>query len=64
VAIINSIIGGVGLALITTQLRGLPTAAIVSVGVAGTLVLFAVHLLYGHRRLARFRLSRPDMRGQ
>ena len=63
-AIINSIIGGVGLALITTQLRGLPTAAIVSVGVAGTLVLFALHLLYGHRRLARLRLSTAAMRGR
>ncbi|HEX2158482.1 MAG TPA: hypothetical protein VHS79_16115 [Actinomycetes bacterium] len=53
IAAINSILGGAGLALLTGQLRGLGAGPAVLVGVAGTLILYGLHLWYGQRRAAQ-----------
>jgi hypothetical protein len=57
VAAVNSILAGVGLALLAHVVGGLPTAALVTVGVAGALLLFGLHVLYGHRRIAWLKLA-------
>jgi hypothetical protein len=57
VAAINSILAGVGLSLLAAQIGPLPTVALVAVGVASALLLFGLHVLYGHRRIARLGLS-------
>jgi hypothetical protein len=46
VAAINSVVGGVGLALLTDMVASLATGAALAVGIAAAVVLFALHLLY------------------
>jgi hypothetical protein len=50
IAAINSILGGAGLALLGGRLGGLGVGPAVLVGVAGTLVLYGLHLGYGQWR--------------
>jgi hypothetical protein len=57
IAAINSILGGAGLALLGGRLGGLRSGAAVVVGVAGTLVLYGLHLWYGQRRGAQVGLA-------
>jgi hypothetical protein len=52
VAAINSIVGGVGVALMAAKVRGLATGAALAVGIAAAVVLFGLHLLYQQRRAA------------
>jgi hypothetical protein len=50
IAAVNSILGGAALALLGGRLVRLGSGTAVVVGVAGTLVLFGLHLWYGFRR--------------
>jgi hypothetical protein len=50
IAAVNSILGGAALALLGGRLGRLGSGTAVVVGVAGTLVLFGLHLWYGFRR--------------
>ena len=50
IAAINSIVGGVGLALLAAKVASLATGAALAVGVAAAVVLFALHLLYQQQR--------------
>jgi hypothetical protein len=49
IAAVNSILGGAGLALLGGRLGRLGSGMAVVVGVAGTLILFGLHLWYGFR---------------
>jgi hypothetical protein len=62
VAAVNSILAGVGLALLGAHLTGLPIGALVAAGVTGALLLFGLHQLYGDRRIARLRVFHPTGR--
>jgi hypothetical protein len=64
IAAVNSILGGVGLALLGGRLGGLGTGPAVIVGVAGTLVLYGLHLWYGVRRNAQVGIRPPPVRGR
>jgi hypothetical protein len=64
IAAVNSILGGGGLALLAGRLGGLGSGPAVLVGMAGTLVLFGVHLRYGMRRAAQVGLRPQPMRGR
>jgi hypothetical protein len=64
IAAVNSILGGVGLALLGGRLGGLGTGPAVVVGVAGTLGLYGLHLWYGVRRNAQVGLRPPPVRGR
>jgi hypothetical protein len=50
IAVVNSILGGAGLALLLTRSIGLAEAAATAIGVAGAAVLFGAHLTYEHRQ--------------
>ena len=50
VAAINSIVGGVGLALLAAKVASLATSAALAVGIAAAVVLFGLHLLYQQQR--------------
>ena len=63
IAAVNSILGGAGLALAVGRLGGLGVGPAV-VGVAGTLVLFGLHLRYGLRRAAGVGLRPQPRRGR
>jgi hypothetical protein len=52
IAAVNSILGGGGLALVAGRVGHLGPATALAVGVAGALILFALHLLYGYRQAA------------
>ena len=58
VAAINSMVGGVGLALLTTKVARLTTGAALAVGITAAVVLFGLHLLYQQQR-ATDRVLRP-----
>ena len=58
VAAINSVVGGVGLALLTDKVASLATGAALAVGIAAAVVLFGLHLLYQQQRAA-FLVLRP-----
>jgi hypothetical protein len=64
IAAINSILGGAGLALLAGRLGRLGSGLAVLIGVAGTLVLFGLHLWYGFRRGAQFGMRPEPMRGR
>jgi hypothetical protein len=50
VAAINSVVGGVRLALLTDMVASLATGAALAVGIAAAVVLFVLHLLYQQQR--------------
>ena len=50
VAAINSIVGGIGVALLAAKVASLATGAALAVGVAAAVVLFGLHLLYQQQR--------------
>ncbi|MFL6185681.1 MAG: hypothetical protein ACJ745_12800 [Actinomycetes bacterium] len=52
IAAINSVVGGVGLALLAAKVASLATGAALAVGVAAAVVLFGLHLLYQQQRAA------------
>jgi hypothetical protein len=58
VAAINSVVGGIGLALLTTKVARLATGAALAVGITAAVVLFGLHLLYQQQR-ATDRVLRP-----
>jgi hypothetical protein len=58
VAAINSIVGGVGLALLAVKVASLATGAALAVGIAAAVVLFGLHLLYQQQR-ATERVPQP-----
>jgi hypothetical protein len=64
IAAVNSILGGGGLALLAGRGGGLGSGSAVLVGMAGTLVLFGLHLRYGMRRAAQIGLRPQPMRGR
>jgi hypothetical protein len=64
IAAVNSILGGAGLALLAGRLGRLGAGPAVVVGMAGTLVLFGLHLRYGLRRAAKVGLRPQPMRGR
>jgi hypothetical protein len=49
---VNSILGGVGLALLAGKSTSLGSGGAVAVGVVAAAILFGLHLLYGYRRAA------------
>jgi hypothetical protein len=53
IAAVNSILGGAGLALLAGRLGRLGAGPAAVVGVAGTLILYGLHLWYGQRRGAQ-----------
>jgi len=59
VAAINSMVGGVGLALLAAKVASLATGAALVVGVAAAVVLFGLHLLYQQQRAAPLVLRSP-----
>jgi hypothetical protein len=50
VAAINSIVGGVGVALLAAKVASLATGAALAVGTTAAVVLFGLHLLYQQQR--------------
>ena len=50
VAAVNSILGGVGIALLVRWAASIDTAGAVLVGVVATLVVFGLHLVWESRR--------------
>jgi hypothetical protein len=50
VAAVNSILGGVGIALLVQRVAGVGSAGTVLIGVAATLVVFGLHLVWETRR--------------
>jgi hypothetical protein len=59
VAAINSIVGGVGVALLAARIGHLATGAALAVGIAAAVVLFGLHLLYQQQRAASLFLRPP-----
>lgn len=59
VAAINSVVGGVGLALLAAMVASLATGAALAVGSAAAVVLFGLHLLYQQQRAASVVLRPP-----
>jgi hypothetical protein len=62
VAAINSMVGGVGLALLAAKVASLATGAALAVGIAAAVVLFGLHLLYQQQRAASV-VPRPAAEG-
>jgi hypothetical protein len=60
-AAINSMVGGVGVALLAARVASLVTGAALAVGITAAVVLFGLHLLYQQQRAASLvpRLSAP-----
>jgi hypothetical protein len=50
IAAINSVVGGVGLALLVAKVASLATGAALAVGITAAVVLFGLHLLYQQQR--------------
>jgi hypothetical protein len=59
IAAINSIVGGVGLALLAARVASLATGAALAVGITAAVVLFGLHLLYQQQRAASLVLQLP-----
>jgi hypothetical protein len=59
VAAINSMVGGVGLALLAAKVTSLATGAALAVGITAAVVLFGLHLLYQQQRAASVLLLLP-----
>jgi hypothetical protein len=59
IAAINSVVGGVGLALLAAKVASLATGAALAVGIAAAVVLFGLHLLYQQQRAASLVLRPP-----
>jgi hypothetical protein len=59
VAAINSMVGGVGLALLAAKVASLATGAALAVGIVAAVVLFGLHLLYQQHRGASLVLRPP-----
>ena len=59
VAAINSVVGGVGLALMAAKVTSLATSAALAVGSTAAVVLFGLHLLYQQERAASLVLRPP-----
>jgi hypothetical protein len=59
IAAINSIVGGVGVALLAAKVASLATGAALAVGIATAVVLFGLHLLYQQQR-ATDRVLQPS----
>lgn len=58
IAAINSMVGGVGLALLAAKVASLTTGATQAVGITAAVVLFGLHLLYQQQRAA-FLVQQP-----
>jgi len=58
VAAINSVVGGVGVALLAARVASVVTGAALVVGITAAVVLFGLHLLYQQQRAA-FLVPRP-----
>ncbi len=59
VAAINSMVGGVGLALLATKVTSLAAGAALAVGITAAVILFGLHLLYQQQRAASLVLRPP-----
>src|SRR5215207_4564878 len=59
VAAINSMVGGVGLALLAAKVASPATGAALAVGITAALVLFGLHLRYQQQRAASVVLWPP-----
>jgi hypothetical protein len=59
VAAINSMVGGVGLALLATKVTSLAAGAALAVGITAAVILFGLHLLYQQQRGASLALRPP-----
>jgi hypothetical protein len=59
VAAINSVVGGVGLALLAAKVASLATGAALAVGITAAVVLFGLHLLYQQQQRAASLVLRP-----
>ena len=59
VAAINSVVGGVGVALLAVKVASLATGAALAVGITAAVVLFGLHLLYQQQRAASLVLRPP-----
>ena len=59
IAAINSIVGGIGVALLAAKVASLATGAALAVGIAAAVVLFGLHLLYQQQRAASLVLRPP-----
>jgi hypothetical protein len=59
IAAINSIVGGVGVALLASKVASMATGAGLAVGIAAAVVLFGLHLLYQQQRAASLVLRPP-----
>jgi hypothetical protein len=59
IAAINSMVGGVGLALLAAGCAPLPTGGALAVGITAAVVLFGLHLLYQQQRAAPLVLQPP-----
>jgi hypothetical protein len=57
IAAVNSMLGGVGLALLVGRVDRVPGVVVVSVGILAAVVLFGLHVLYQRRRSARGELG-------
>jgi hypothetical protein len=67
VAAVNSILGGVGIALLVVWAVGIDAAGAVLVGVVATLVVFGLHLVWESRRgdaALGWRAAGPRARGR
>jgi hypothetical protein len=59
IAAINSMVGGVGLALLGAKVASLATGAALAVGITAAVVLFGLHLLYQQQRASDRVLQPP-----
>jgi hypothetical protein len=59
VAAINSMVGGVGVALLAASVASLATGAALGIGITAAVVLFGLHLLYQQQRAASLVLRPP-----
>jgi hypothetical protein len=59
IAAINSIVGGVGLALLVAKVASPATGAALATGITAAVVLFGLHLLYQQQRAASLVLRPP-----
>jgi hypothetical protein len=63
IATINSIVGGVGVALLAAQVGTLEASSTLPIGIAVAVVLFGLHLLYQQQRAGSLVLQPPDAAG-
>ena len=59
IAAINSVVGGVGLALLAAKVASVAIGVGLAVGIAAAVVLFGLHLLYQQQRGASLGLRPP-----